>query len=235
MKDTNVLPFTYRIYSKKEIQSLEKKMNLLGYYSKNRVNNFLIYRIISSLIIFICSYFLFDKSLFISIIATIIYYFGIVYLCLDKKIKKRSISLDNDSLLFFEVLSLALQSGKDIITSLEITSNAIDSELSNEIKKTLKEIKYGKSLTMALNDLRKKIPSANINNVILNMNECYLSGGNLVETLNEQVIYIRSVKKSYIKEKINKLPIQISVVSVIFIVPMILLLLLAPAIMRYFS
>lgn len=235
MKSKDIIPFTYRIYTKREIESLEKKMNLLGYYSKDRVNNFLIYRIISSIVLLICSYFIFDYSIVLTISTTIIYYFGLVYLCFDRKIKKRSISLDNDSMLFFEVLSLALQSGKDIITSLEITSNTIDSELSNEFKKTLREVKYGKSLTEALNDLRKRIPSTNINNVILNMNECYLSGGNLVETLDEQVKYIRGVKVSYIKEKINKLPIQISVVSVIFIVPMILLLLLAPAIMRYFS
>ena len=69
---------------------------------------------------------------------------------------------------------------------------------------------------------------------MLNMINSYSSGGNLVGSLNEQVEYIRSIKKMELKEKINRLPIQISVISVIFVVPMILLLILGPVVLEYF-
>ena len=148
--------------------------------------------------------------------------------------KKRSRVLESDALLFFEVLSLALESGKDLVSALEITTSSIDSNLSKEFKQVLYEIKFGKSLTEALVSLKKRLPSDNLKNVVVNMINCYSTGGNLVNGLTEQVEYIRSIKKMEIKEKIIRLPLEISVVSVVFVVPMILLLILGPVLLEYF-
>ena len=222
-----------RIYRKKTIEKIEKKITLLGLRNSNKAETFLNIRLFSSLIVLILGFFLFS-DLLLSIIIMIAYYYLLPYICLDLKIIKRSKKLEQDAMLFFEVLALAVQSGKDLVTYLRLTTDTVDSSLSGEFKIVLYEVKYGKSLTASLNDMKKRIPSSTLNNVILNMIECYTTGGNFSLSLMEQVQYIRTGKVMEIKEKINKLPIQISVVSVVFMVPMILLLILAPAIIEYF-
>lgn len=223
--------FIRKLYRKKTINKINEKVKLLGCASKTSAEKLLFVRLIFSFIIFF-GFLICLVDWFYALGIMIIYYFGFNYL-IDYNIKKRGRELEDDSLLFFEVLGLSLESGKDLISALKITTDSIDSKISLEFKHVLYEVKYGKSLTEALNSLKKRIPSDVLNNVILSMIECHMSGGNLISTLNEQVDYIRSIKKMDIKERINRLPIQISVVSVVFVVPMILILLLGPVILEY--
>lgn len=224
--------FIRKIYSKKTIQKLENKIMMLGSKSKFSAEKFLLVRLIFSLLILILAL-LSLQDIFLSLGLTVFYYIGFSYL-IDYYLDKRKKELESDALLFFEVLALALESGKDLVSSLEITTDSIHSSLSLEFKQVLYEIKYGKSVKEAFMSFKKRLPSDTLNNVILNMINSYSSGGNLVESLNEQVEYIRSIKKMELKEKINRLPIQISVVSVIFVVPMVLLLILGPVVLEYF-
>lgn len=224
--------FIRKIYSKKTIQKLENKIMMLGSKSKFSAEKFLLVRLIFSLLILILAL-LSLQDIFLSLGLTVFYYIGFSYL-IDYYLDKRKKELESDALLFFEVLALALESGKDLVSSLEITTDSIHSSLSLEFKQVLYEIKYGKSVKEAFMSFRKRLPSDTLNNVILNMMNSYSSGGNLVGSLNEQVEYIRSIKKMELKEKINRLPIQISVVSVIFVVPMVLLLILGPVVLEYF-
>lgn len=224
--------FIRKIYSKKTIQKLENKIKMLGSRSKFSSEKFLLIRLIFSLLIFLLSLLSF-QDIFLTLGLTILYYIIFSYL-IDYYLDKRKKELESDALLFFEVLALALESGKDLVSSLEITTNSVHSDLSLEFKHVLYEIKYGKSVNEAFMSFRKRLPSDTLNNVLLNMMNSYSSGSNLVSSLNEQVEYIRSIKKMELKEKINRLPIQISVVSVVFVVPMVLLLILGPVVLEYF-
>lgn len=224
--------FIRKIYSKKTLQKLENKIKMLGSRRNFGVEKFLLVRLIFSFMILALSFLSF-RDILLSLVITVLYYISFVYI-IDYYLDKRKKELESDALLFFEVLVLALESGKDLVSSLEITTDSIHSSLSLEFKQVLYEIKYGKSLKEAFISLRKRLPSDTLNNVILNMINSYSSGGNLVSGLNEQVEYIRSIKKMELKEKINRLPIQISVISVIFVVPMILLLILGPVVLEYF-
>lgn len=224
--------FIRKLYNKKTIKKLDDKIKMLGSKNKLTAEKFLFIRILFMILIFGLSL-LCLKNIFYALAIAIIYYFSFIYI-IDYSINKRSRVLESDALLFFEVLSLALESGKDLVSALEITTSSIDSNLSKEFKQVLYEIKFGKSLTEALVSLKKRLPSDNLKNVVVNMINCYSTGGNLVNGLTEQVEYIRSIKKMEIKEKINRLPIEISVVSVVFVVPMILLLILGPVLLEYF-
>ena len=224
--------FIRKVYSRKTIQKLESKIKMLGSKSKFSVEKFLLVRIIFSLLVFILSLLSF-QDIFLSLGLTILYYISFSYL-IDYYLDKRKKELESDALLFFEVLALVLESGKDLVSSLEITTDSVHSNLSLEFKQVLYEIRYGKSVKESFMSFRKRLPSDTLNNVILNMINSYSSGGNLVSSLNEQVEYIRSIKKMELKEKINRLPIQISVVSVVFVVPMVLLLILGPVVLEYF-
>ena len=126
-------------------------------------------------------------------------------------------------------------SGKNIIQAFEITTDNIDNELSLEFKNALKEMSFGKSFYDTFMDLSKNMPSDIIQNIILNIIEVYKTGGNITETLNRQLAFIRNKRITDIKSKINQIPIKVSIASVLLFIPLILLMILSPVILKYLA
>ena len=133
-----------------------------------------------------------------------------------------------EALEFFEILTLSLESGKNIESAIENTTDNIKSELSKEFRHTLYEIKFGKDVSTALSDMRERIPSDVINNIILNIVEANKFGNGVLSTMYDQIDYLREKRVLSIREKINKIPNKVSIISVLFIVPLILILILGP-------
>ncbi len=218
------------IYRKNTIKRLDKKFKLLGIkYDSVRFMN---YRILISLMILISFIILSDKGYIYGPIFSIVVYYSFEYY-LNFKINKRKELLNYEAIFYFQVLSLTLESGKNLQGGIELTCNSIDNEMSNEFKKTLKEVRMGKSLNEAINGMKERIPSEEINTVLLNITQSALFGNNIIDSLNNQIEYLRDKKMLNIKGKINKMPIKISVISVIFIIPIILLLVLGPVVINF--
>ena len=214
------------IYRTKSIENIDKKIKLLGDYNMNSIT-FLSLRIFTCIILFIIL--MFSKVNYFLIPLMIIAYYNLFYYVLiTNKIKKRTKKLDNDALLFFSILTLTLESGKNLMNSLEITCYNVDNELSKEFKRSLLEVKYGKSLMESLKDMKYRIPSVTINNIILNITQTSVFGNSIISVMNNQIDYLRDKQILDIKESINKIPNKVSIVSVIFIVPLILLIVLGP-------
>ena len=134
---------------------------------------------------------------------------------------------------FFEVLTLSLETGKNLNEAFIVTVNTVDNELSDQFKEALREVKYGKSLTEALVSIQQNIPSETINNTILTLTQADVFGNSVVDTMYNQIDYLREKKKLEVKASISKVPIKISVISVLFFVPLILLLILSPILISY--
>ena len=136
---------------------------------------------------------------------------------------------------FFEILTLTLKSGRNLEQSLRVTCDNVDSEISDEFKKALFEMDFGKSLMEALEDMKKRIPSESINNIILNITQTSQFGNSILETMYNQIDFLREKKILDIKGKINKIPNKVSIISVIFIVPLIMILILGPYLIDFIS
>lgn len=227
------LNMSVKIHSKKQIKIIEEKLNLLGPNNKYKPLTLLNLRLITSVIIFFMIIYFNEWGYVLAPLLTIIYYYLFMMVVLDNKILKRGIKLENEAMYFFEVLTLSIESGRNLKSALELTSNSIDSELSKEFQRSLEEIKYGKSITEALDNLKKRIPSDTINNVIVNISQSNMFGNDILETLYNQIEYLREKRLLGMKEKISKIPIQISVISVLFFIPIIMLLILSPVIIEY--
>ena len=85
---------------------------------------------------------------------------------------------------------------------------------------------------MAFSDMRLRIPSDIINNIILNIVEANKFGNGVISTMYDQIEYLREKRVLNIREKINKIPNKVSIISVLFIVPLILILILGPYLME---
>ena len=213
-----------RIYPKKIVDKIDKKINLLGINNKLDTLNFLKARLISTIILFF---------IIIAPLGTIIYYFLIEKLVIDNKIKKRKETLENEAMHFFEILTLSLETGRNLEEALRVTISSTESNLSLEFKEALRETNFGKSLKESLVDMQKHIPSESINNIILALGEANIFGSSIIETMYNQVDYLRERRRLEVKAEISKVPIKISVISVLFFIPLILLIILGPVILSY--
>lgn len=226
--------FVRKIYRESEIKRINEKITKLNNYPLEEVN-FLNIRLITSIILFIITLLIFKTGYILSPIIAIIYYYLFEYVFLDTLIQKRIKKLDREALTFFEILTLTLESGRDLEKALEITVLNVNSELSQEFKKTLFEVKFGKSLLEALNDTKKRIPSETINNIILNITQTNIFGNRIIDTMYSQIEFLRDKQVLSIREQINKIPNKISIISVLFIVPIILLIVLGPFLITFIN
>ena len=223
-----------KIYLKKDVDSINKKINMLGNTRIDAVT-FISFRILST-ILFALFLVLFTNISYMFIpLFVIIFYFEYYHIFITKRLRKREKKLDREALYFFEVLTLTLESGKNLQNSLELTCKNVKNELSLEFERSLKEVYVGKTLIEALSDMQKRIPSENINNIIMNIMQTNYFGNSIISTMNNQVDYLREKQILDIRGQINKIPNKVSIVSVLFIVPLILLLVLGPYIVSFIS
>lgn len=221
-----------KIYRKKEVENIEASIKMLGERSNMDAMTFISVRYFTTLILFVFILYNSNLGYLYAPLVSVIYYYLFHYILIKRPIQKRTKDLDHQALYFFEILTLTLESGKNLENSLEITVFNVDSELSREFKKALFEMKFGKTLLEALEDMKKRIPSETINNILLNITQTNVFGNSILETMNNQISFLRDKQILEIKGEINKIPNKISILSVIFVVPLILLLVLGPFIIN---
>lgn len=225
--------FWLKIHSLESVRRMQKKINLLGYKDSYDATIFLNIRLLSSVVWFFVLLYLFEWGEIIAPVGVVLYYVFLPKLVIDRKIESRIMKLDEEAMYFFEVLTLSLETGRSLKNALEITANNIESELSSEFKVALNEVRYGKSLNEALDNLKLRIPSDTINNIILNISQSNVFGNSIIETMYNQIDYIRDKQIMETKARINKVPLKVSVISVIFFIPLIMLLILSPMIIEF--
>lgn len=224
-----------KIYRKKSAQKIENKIKLLGPDCNMNATMFLTIRLALTFLIFILILVFSKFGYILAPLVSLLFYIFFEKVLLDYPAIKRGKKLDKEALFFFEVFALTLEGGRTLKSALALTSQNVDSELSNEFKKTLAEVHLGKSLKESLEDMKKRIPSDSINNVILNMIESNTFGSNMTVSIYNQLDYLRDKQMHNVKAEIAKLPTKVSIISVLFFVPIMLLIILAPVIIEYVS
>lgn len=225
--------FINKIYRKKSIDKIKRKVDLFGVSKKFDEYYFMKLRLLSSFIMFIFSIMMFNNGVLVAPIFTSVWYFAFGYLMLDYPLKKREEKLNREAYYYFEVLTLALESGRNLENAIKMACKYIDSEISSEFQETLKEVNFGKSLMESLKLMNRRIPSLTINNIILNMEQSSMFGNSIIETMHNQLDFLKDKQVMDIKEQINKIPNKISIVSVLIFIPLILLIILGPVLVRY--
>ena len=168
-----------RIYTEKTIKKVEKKIKLLGINCKYNVIDLLNLRLLIGIAIFVLLLIFNKNGYILAPITVILFHYLSEYIVLDYPIKKRRKKLEEEAIFFFEVLSLTMESGRNLTKGLLLTSKNIDSELSQEFKKSLEEMSLGKSFSECLNSMKERIPSDTINNAILNIVQSSIFGNNI--------------------------------------------------------
>ncbi len=221
------------IFNQNKIDKLNIKIKKLGIYNQIEATKFMNLRLFSTIIIFFVILYISNFGYIIAPIVSILYYYLFEKLLIDDKIKKRASKLEEEAMYFFEVLTLSLETGRNLEEAINVTVKNVNSELSDEFKNAIREIRFGKSLTESLEDMQENIPSESINNLILTLTQADLYGNSIINSLYNQIDYLREKKKMEMKAVISKVPIKVSVISVLFFVPLVLLIILAPILLNY--
>ena len=224
-----------KIYRKKTIDKINNKIKLLGLNQRLDAVQFLNIRLTVMIVMFILIFIFSKIGYILAPVVSLVFYYLMEYLVLDYQAKIRGKSLEKEALFFFEVFVLTLESGRNLRQALILTTENVDSEISNEFKKTLAEVRLGKSLNEALESMKKRIPSDTINNTILNMIQSNTFGNSMVDSIYNQIEYLRNKQMLDVRAEIAKLPTKVSVISVLFFVPIMLLIILAPVIIQYIT
>lgn len=225
--------FINRIYRQKDIEKINSKIEQFGVSKKFTTEYFMNFRLLTSIMIFLISFFTIDNGPILSPIITVLWYISVNYFMIDLPLRKRERKLNNESYYYFEVLTLALESGRNLENAIKMACKYIDSEISSEFKETLKQVNYGKSLAESLSLMSSRIPSLTINNIILNMQQSNLFGNSIIETMYNQLDFLKDKQIMDIKAQINKIPNKISIFSVLFFIPLILLIILGPVLIEF--
>ena len=225
----------YKIYREKTINKINDKIKLLGVYNNYNVEVLLNSRLFLTILIFIGTLIFSKYGYFLAPILAVLFYYLSEKIVLDYQIRRRSHKLDKEALFFFEVLVLTLEGRRNLKHALSLTVQNIDSEISEEFKKMLAEVKLGKSLNESLESMKKRIPSDTINNTILNMMQSNTFGNSIIDSMYNQIDYLREKQMLDVKAEIAKRPTKVSVISVLFFVPIMLLIILAPVLIEYIS
>ena len=229
----NKKSFINRIYREKYIKKIDAKINQFGVSKKFTTEYFINFRLFTSMIVFVVLFIFADFGALIAPVATVLWYILVGYFMIDKPLKKRERKLDNEAYYYFEVLTLALESGRNLENAIKMACKYIDSEISSEFKETIKQVNFGKSLTESLSVMSARIPSLTINNIILNMEQSNLFGNSIIETMYNQLDFLKDKQIMDIKAQINKIPNKISIFSVLFFIPLILLIILGPVLIDF--
>lgn len=224
--------FAKKLYRKKTFMKYEKKLLFLGIKDRKQIVTFLNTRLVLCILIFSICFICFNYGYVVAPIFTALFHRFLSYLVFDSKIKVRSKLLEKEAIYYFEIVKLVLDSEKSLVDSLKIACKHVDSELSREIQKSLNELGYGKSFHDAFSDLRKRIPSDILDNVILNFIDAHETGLDIRDSLQKQIDYLEKMYVTDLKKTIGEIPFKISMTSIFFFIPFLLLLVLSPMIVR---
>ena len=224
-----------RFYRKKTVDEVSKKIKLLGVSSKLNAYRFLNIQLFGTIFIFLVGFFCFKIGFLIGPLFGFLYYYGIYYFLLNRRIKIRQKVMEEEAIQFFEILTLSIETGRNLQEAINVTIESFDGVLVNEFKEVLREVRFGKSMTEALRDMVVAIPSDTITNIIVTLTDANIYGSSIIDSLYTQLDYLREKRKAMVKAEINKVPVKISIISVFFFIPLLLLIILGPVILSYFS
>ncbi len=126
-----------KLFGSSDVKTITEKIKMLGDSAKFDTNTFIFMRLFTTVLFFFILIFIFNLGYILSPFLAIVYYYAFYYVLIESPLKKRIIKLDGEALHFFEILTLTLESGKNLENALKVKCFNIDSELLREFKKKI--------------------------------------------------------------------------------------------------
>ncbi len=151
---------------------------------------------------------------------------------LKRKQEERKVEIERGLPYVLDILTVSVDAGLGFDAALTKVVDKTTGTLSNEINKTLQEIKMGKSRREALRDLGEKSGSDDMKQFVASIIQAEQLGVSIGKVLRVQSEDMREKKKQRSEEKAMKAPIKILFPLILFIFPAIFIIILGPAVIN---
>ncbi len=130
----------------------------------------------------------------------------------------------------FDLVSIAVSAGMSFDGAMQMVAERTKGALSEEFKRTLREINLGISREKALTNLSARTGVDDLRTFITAINFISKLGGNLTTVISVQTEALRVKRQQRAEEKANQAPVKIMIPLVLFILPCVFIVILGPAI-----
>lgn len=130
----------------------------------------------------------------------------------------------------FDLISIAVSAGMSFDGAMALVAERTTGALSEEFKRTLREVNLGIARDQALNNLASRTGVEDLKTFITAINYISKLGGNLTEAIAIQTESLRVKRQQVAETKANQAPVKIMIPLVLFILPCVFIVILGPAI-----
>jgi tight adherence protein C len=148
------------------------------------------------------------------------------------RIRTRQEAIQRELPEVLDLLTVSVDAGLGFDSAVSRVVEKSTGVLSDELRKTLKEIQMGKSRRQALKDLGERTGVEDLLTFIGSMIQADQLGVSISKVIRTQAQQIRQKKRQRVEEKAMKAPIKMLIPLVLFIFPTIFIVLLGPALIN---
>lgn len=146
------------------------------------------------------------------------------------KANRRKFEIQRSLPFSFDLVSIAVSAGMSFDGAMGMVAERTTGALSEEFKRTLREINLGISREQALDNLSGRTGVDDLRTFITAINFISKLGGNLTTVIAVQTEALRVKRQQRAEEKANQAPVKIMIPLVLFILPCVFIVILGPAV-----
>lgn len=148
---------------------------------------------------------------------------------IEGKAKKRKNEIQLALPFTFDLISISVEAGMAFDGAMAIVAERTKGALSDELRRTLREINLGVARTEALTNLSRRTGVDDLRSFITAVNYISRLGGSLVDVIKIQTESMRVKRRQRAEQKANQAPVKIMIPLVLFIFPCLFIVILGPA------
>lgn len=235
-------PLAERLLPESLKQTIRRKLDHAGQYEKSVQSyavNFLLMTLGFPIGFVILNALLFQYSLDIVLyavpaLAALGYYYPLIRL--NSRIENRRRSLFRAFPDFVDLLTVCLEAGMGLDAALNlVVKKAHPSPLREELDRTLKELRMGKTRAQALKDLARRLDLKEITSFVVAVVQAEQIGSNLSATLKIQSEIARESRWQKAQELAQKAPVKMLFPMLLLIFPNIFLMIFGPILLGFMT
>ena len=148
-------------------------------------------------------------------------------------IKKRQKNIEFELPYVIDLLSLAIESGLDLIGGItKVVEKSRNTDIIVEFKMFLADVKVGKSMEECLSEMAERVKVLSFFSFVSSLIQAQRLGADIGPTLRAQAEQMRYQRLILAEERVNKLPVKLLIPLVFFVFPSISVLLIGPAMIQ---
>lgn len=237
-----LVPFAQRLLPAGLKQTLRRKLDHAGLYETPvewYAVNFLLMTLGFPLIFLVLNFVLFQYEMDVVLyavpaLAALGYYYPLIRL--NSRIENRRRAIFRAFPDFVDLLTVCLEAGMGLDSGLNlVVRKAHPSPLRDELERTLKEIRVGKTRAAALKDLARRLDLKEVTSFVVAVVQAEQIGSNLSSTLKVQSEIARDSRWQMAQELAQKAPVKMLFPMLLLIFPNIFLMIFGPILLGFMT